>query len=142
MLFTLCYHDIVYDPLKSDNEAVSANFASTRLKQLLIEPDRTGRYKAEIIATQKHLFSQDPDTNFFTDADLAILGKPWEQYLTYSKNVRKEYAIYPAVIYNPGRKKVLQHFLAMDCIYKTAYFRNKFEQQAKINLLQELELLS
>jgi predicted metal-dependent HD superfamily phosphohydrolase len=52
--------------------------------------------------------------------------------------VRKEYLIYPDLIYNPGRKKVLHHFLAMDRIFKTDFFYNKFEQQARQNLRKEI----
>jgi hypothetical protein len=33
-----------------------------------------------------------------------------------------EYSIYPAFIYNPERKKVLNHFLLMDRIFKPAFF--------------------
>ena len=57
------------------------------------------------------------------------------------KNIRKEYAIYPDMLYNPGRKKVLQHFLTMDTIYKTAVYRDRYEQKAKENLQRELELI-
>jgi len=42
--------------------------------------------------------------------------------------------VYPDLVYNPGRKKVLNHFLAMDSIFKTDYFYNKFDRQAKENL--------
>ena len=59
----------------------------------------------------------------------------------YLKNVRKEYSLYPNLVYNPGRKKVLQHFVEMEKIFKTEYFFEKFEAQAKENLKQELEQL-
>jgi predicted metal-dependent HD superfamily phosphohydrolase len=91
------------------------------------------------MATKGHTFSDDPDTNLFTDADLSVLGKPWPTYEAYFKNVRKEYAIYPDFLYKPGRKKVLQHFLTMPRIFKTEYFYDAYESNARENITRELE---
>jgi predicted metal-dependent HD superfamily phosphohydrolase len=141
VLFTLFYHDIIYNPLKKDNEEQSAERAEMRLTSLAVPHDCVERCKAQILATKQHLKSLDEDTNYFTDADLSILGQPWETYITYFKNVRKEYSIYPRILYNPGRKKALSHFLNMDRIFKTNFFYDKFELQAKQNLQRELETL-
>ncbi len=142
LLFTLFYHDIVYNSLKSDNEEKSAEFAERSMRQILVPREIMENCTAQILATKLHLDSPDQDTNYFTDADLSILGQDWRSYSAYYQNVRKEYAIYPDLIYKPGRKKVLKHFLGMERIFKTEYFYAKFEQQAKQNLKKELELLS
>ncbi|MDF2455480.1 MAG: hypothetical protein K0R51_1473 [Cytophagaceae bacterium] len=139
--FTLYYHDIVYNALNSDNEEKSAELAEKRMKQLSMPAEMIEKCKAQILATKKHLDNSDTDTNYFTDADLSVLGQDWEIYAEYYQNVRKEYSVYPNLIYNPGRKKVLKHFLEMGRIYKTEYFYSKFEKQAKQNLQKELELL-
>ncbi len=141
ILFTLFYHDIIYTALKSDNEENSALLAEKRIQQLSVSNDIIERCKNQILATKSHSKSTDSDTNYFTDADLSVLGQPWEIYSLYYKNVRKEYAIYPDFIYNPGRKKVIQHFLSMNSIYKTDYFYNQFEKVAKENLMKELSSL-
>ncbi len=140
-LFTLFYHDIIYTTLKSDNEENSALLAEKRMQQLSVSNDIIERCKNQILATKSHSKSTDSDTNYFTDADLSVLGQPWEIYSLYYKNVRKEYAIYPDFIYNPGRKKVIQHFLSMNSIFKTDYFYNKYEKVAKENLMKELSYL-
>jgi predicted metal-dependent HD superfamily phosphohydrolase len=140
-LFTLFYHDIIYNSIKSDNEEKSAGLAEKRMKQISVSNYKIELCKKQILATKSHIKSIDSDTNYFTDADLSILGQNWETYLLYCKNVRKEYSIYPAIVYNPGRKKVLNHFLSMDRIFKTDFFYNKFETQAKQNLQQEIESL-
>ncbi len=140
LLFSLYYHDLVYNTLKSNNEAQSAALAEKRMAQLSIPAPSINACKNQILATKTHLLSSDPDTNYFTDADLSVLGQPWETYLEYAQNVRKEYAIYPDFVYNPGRKKVLAHFSEMDYIFKTAFFRAKFELQAKENLKRESDL--
>lgn len=141
ILFTMFYHDIVYNALKSDNEEKSAEFAEARLKLISASANEIELCKNQILATKSHSKSDDSDTNYFIDTDLSILGTDWEAYSLYCRNVRKEYSIYPDFVYNPGRKKVLHHFLSMDRIYKTDYFHRKFETQAKRNLTNELNLL-
>ncbi len=137
VLFTLFYHDAIYDPLKSDNEEKSAGLTKRRLEKLVPAPALEACIQ-QILATKKHL-PADNDTNYFTDADLSILGQDWQQYQTYAANIRKEYDIYPDMLYKPGRRKVLKHFLAMERIYKTSYFYDKYEQAARMNLQKELE---
>lgn len=141
ILFTLFYHDIIYNSIKSDNEEKSAELAEKRMKQISVSNDIMELCKKQILTTKSHIKSTDSDTNYFTDADLSVLGQNWETYLLYCKNVRKEYLIYPALVYNPGRKKVLNHFLSMDRIFKTDFFYDKFEKQAKHNLQKEIESL-
>jgi predicted metal-dependent HD superfamily phosphohydrolase len=141
VLFTMYYHDIIYNPLKTTNEEKSAEFAENRMRLIAAPQPIIDNCIGQILATKKHLLSVDNDTNIFTDADLSILGQPWPVYEKYYKHVRKEYALYPDLIYNPGRKKVLQHFLQMQQIFKTDYFFAKFERQAKENVEKELQQL-
>jgi len=141
ILFTLFYHDVIYNALKSDNEEQSAELAGKRMQQIGASPKMILNCKTQIIATKNHLVSTDSDTNYFLDADLSILGQDWEIYSEYSKNVRKEYSFYPDMVYNAGRRKVLKHFLSMDRIYKTPHFYEKFEVQAKLNIFKELRFL-
>jgi predicted metal-dependent HD superfamily phosphohydrolase len=142
VLFSLFYHDIVYNPLSSNNEEESALFAEKCMKHLSVPIKDIELCKNQILATKSHAFSTDMDTNYFTDADLSILGQSHNTYLLYCQNVRAEYAVYPDLIYNAGRQKVLKHFLSMPRIYKTDYFYNIYEAQAKSNLQMEAELLS
>ena len=82
------------------------------------------------------------DTNIFLDADLAILGQSDENYKLYTKQIRQEYSFFSDADYKKGRVGVLKHFLAMERIYKTEYFFNKFEKQAKLNIENELKRLT
>jgi predicted metal-dependent HD superfamily phosphohydrolase len=141
LVFSIAYHDAIYNTLKSDNEERSAKLASERLSQLSIPETQKKRCVAQILATKGHDTSDDNDTNFFTDADLAILGSDSEQYRQYAAMIRKEYNIFPDLIYKPGRQKVLRHFLEMPNIYKTDYFRSKYESKAKENMRAELKEL-
>lgn len=141
-LFALFYHDVVYRVSNKDNEERSAEFATSRLKSLHVSPDRIEICRLHILATKSHAENQNNDINLFTDADLSILGETWETYRNYCEQVRREYSIYPDLLYKPGRKKVLQHFLQMKTIFKTSFFASRFEQQARQNIAREIaELL-
>lgn len=142
LLFSLYYHDIIYNIRRSDNELKSAEFASNRLESLGIPKENIEKCKQQILATILHHRSDDSDTNYFLDSDLSILGSSNERYEMYSENIRKEYRYHPEILYRPGRKKVIKHFLAMDCIFKTDHFIAKFEEQARRNLQWELNRLN
>jgi predicted metal-dependent HD superfamily phosphohydrolase len=142
ILFSLFYHDIIYNTLRQDNEGESALFAQNALRSLNVREEKVMLCYSQILATKGHTVSTDNDTNLFTDADLSILGKDEVTYQSYARQIRKEYAIYPALIYNPGRKKVLSHFLAMDRIFKTDHFYSKYEAAARKNMAGELQTLS
>ena len=138
VLFSLFYHDIIYNPLRQDNEERSAALAFKRL-QPIVPAAQLQKCCDQILATKKHERSDNSDTNFLTDADLSILGQDWNVYEIYLKNVRKEYAVYPDFIYNNGRKKALEHFMQMNRIFKTEIFFERYEATARANIAAELE---
>lgn len=139
VLFALYYHDIVYNARNQDNEEQSAVLAVKRMSDLGVPEKIIVLAEAHILATKSHEVQENNDTNLFTDADLAILGSDEETYMHYAENIRKEYSIYSDQLYYPGRKKVLEHFLDMDSLFKTAFFRQKLEKQARNNVLAEIK---
>lgn len=139
--FSVFYHDVIYDASSKSNEEKSASFAVERLQKIGLNPDMLSKIEARILATKSHHKSDDTDTNYLLDADLSILGKDSADYFDYTRKIRKEYALYPDILYKPGRKKVLKHFLELESIFKTEDFRDKYEQQARENLAVELNLL-
>lgn len=142
LLFSIFYHDIIYRATKSDNEIKSAQFAEKRLIKLGLEPPLIDLCKNQIIATKSHNSIGDPDTDILLDADLAILGDSSLKYESYTRQIRAEYSIFPDFMYNSGRKKVLNHFLAMNRIFKTKHFYDNLEKQADQNIRNELQTLS
>lgn len=139
VLYSVFYHDIVYDVLNKDNEERSAAMAVEALNLLGIDEYKVTRCAQQILATKSHTFHSDNDANLFTDADLSILGKDEKTYKRYGEQVRREYAVYEDEVYYPGRAKVLQHFLAMPRIYKTDFFHTLYEESARKNMLYELD---
>lgn len=139
--FSIFYHDVIYDATSKLNEEKSADVAKERLEILGVNNDDIQRIYEQILSTKSHQKSEDEDTNFLLDADLSILGKSSQVYVEYTKQIRKEYSIYLDFLYKPGRKKVLQHFLELESIYKTEFFKNKYETQARENIEFELKSL-
>jgi predicted metal-dependent HD superfamily phosphohydrolase len=140
VLYSIFYHDYIYKATRKDNELKSAEYALSILpddvildKQLVFDT---------ICATQAHQQNEIEDINWLIDFDLKILSTSWEDYQTYCNQIRKEYKIYPTILYKPGRRKALEHFLEREFIYKTATFRNLFDKDAKGNIKREILLLT
>lgn len=139
MLFTVFYHDVIYKASSNTNEGDSAKLAMQRLSEIGYPAEKVAKCANMILSTKKHEQSEDNDTNYLIDTDLAIFGKSSYDYQKYTEQIREEYSIYPDFMYNNGRKKALQHFLQMETIYKTEYFLKKYEKQARINISTELQ---
>jgi predicted metal-dependent HD superfamily phosphohydrolase len=137
LFYALCYHDIVYDVQRSDNELESATLARAKLKNLNLPDKMTERISQHIIATKEHSKSEDSDSNLLVDADLAILGS--SDYESYLKSIREEYACYSDREFYRGRRVVLEYFLMQKQIYKTTYFFDKYEEKARWNLEKEIK---
>jgi predicted metal-dependent HD superfamily phosphohydrolase len=139
VLLAIFYHDAIYKVTRKDNEAKSAAMVLNHLekvKNLDLE-----NIKKLILATQFHM-AKTNDEKWLVDFDLHILGSNWEDYEFYAQNIRKEYGIYPDFLYTPGRKKALKHFLEKEFIFQTKEFREKYEENARRNILKEISELN
>ncbi|MBV7268964.1 hypothetical protein KCG49_07170 [Winogradskyella sp. WHY3] len=143
LVFAIWYHDIIYKSTKKDNEEKSALFAQKTIKTLNFEEKRLKSIQNLIISTKKHkvILNRNKDNAYLLDFDLSILGREWNIYENYTKQIRREYKIYPNFIYKSGRKKVLQHFLECKTLYFTEAYKMKYENQARENLKKEIEQL-
>lgn len=139
VLYALFYHDYIYNSTRKDNELKSAEYAA----QLL--PENAGVDKQTIfdmiLATKQHVYQGVEDEKWLIDFDLKVLAKEPEAYTIYAKQNRKEFSIYPDFLYNPGRKKALEHFLEKEFIYQTEIFRTLFESKARANIQEEINQL-
>jgi predicted metal-dependent HD superfamily phosphohydrolase len=137
------FHDVIYDPRRSDNEEQSANLAVGRLKYLKVLDRQTAMVRQMILATKTHdSTGLDCDGKLFLDLDLSILGADALAYQAYSRAIRKEYSFVPEPLYRNGRERVLQSFLSRKFIYLTDACREKFELQARENIKKEIVELS
>ncbi|PRY09995.1 putative metal-dependent HD superfamily phosphohydrolase [Pontibacter ummariensis] len=140
--FAIFYHDLVYEPTRSDNEEKSAEKAVKRLQELGLNSEASSLVQEMILATKGHTAQPDTDINYLLDFDLSILGTSRVEYQLYTQQIRKEYSHYPDVLYKQGRKQVLGRFLAQPSIYKTEPLQDKLEAQAQENLQWELKTLA
>ena len=135
------FHDAVYDPRKSDNEARSAALARRTLLSVGVGAESVGRIASMILATRTHR-AQGSDAELMLDIDLEILGQPQAIFWQYDQAIRKEYAWVPEAQYLSARARVLQGFLERSSIYCTAAFREAREQQARLNIERRLRALA
>jgi len=134
------YHDVVYDPRATDNEARSAQRARRAADALGWIPARGALVERLIMATAGHE-AHDTDEAVLLDADLAILGASPAEYTAYVTGVRAEYAQVPDDAWRVGRAAVLRAFLDRPHLFTTDTMRRERAARARANLAAELAAL-
>ncbi len=137
--WAIWFHDAVYAISRSDNEEKSADYAAKELTRLGLSK-RTVEEITRLIQLTKDHETDHTDTlgKQLLDLDLSVLGAHPNEYMNYSHQVRKEYGIFPDILYLPGRTKVLHAFLAGPSIFQTPEFEG-LETQARENIQSELK---
>ncbi|MDD1508910.1 HD domain-containing protein [Pseudomonas sp. CNPSo 3701] len=130
----LWFHDAVYDVRGATNERQSADWAVRALMTGNASRSTQNRVEQLIMATRHDAAPGDSDERLLVDIDLSILGAAPKRFAEYDGQIRAEYSWVPEAIYVMKRKAVLSSFLARTSIYSTAYFRERYETQARINL--------
>ncbi|SOE00852.1 HD domain-containing protein [Blastococcus haudaquaticus] len=134
------YHDVVYDPERTDNEDVSAQRARAGLRGLV--PDELlAEVERLVLLTAGHDAAADDENGaVLCDADLAVLAGPPEAYAAYASAVREEYGHLSDEEFTTGRIAVLEHLLALPTLYRTAAAQ-PWTPTARANMSAELVLL-
>ena len=135
------FHDAVYDPRATDNEAQSARLAARVLVGLGWDPARAASVGAMVRATAAHGDPRDTDTAVLLDADLAVLGSDAAAYQAYVTGVRAEYSHVDGPGWTAGRGEVLRDLLARDPLFATAPARRRWAARAAANMTAELASL-
>lgn len=135
----LFFHDLVYDPQRSDNEDLSAKRAVEMLSLLNVKGGQLAAIVALIEVTRHAVTPRTEDEKRMVDIDLAILGATPGRYAQYRSQVRQEYAHVPDALFMRGRLAVLEGFLhARPALYHTARGRSAFDAAAARNLTAEV----
>jgi predicted metal-dependent HD superfamily phosphohydrolase len=137
----VCYHDAIYEPRSSTNEADSAILARDELVGLGLPADRAERV-AELVRTTADHTPTGGDAGVLADADLWILGAPPARYRRYADDVRREYGYVSDEGWRLGRAAVLADFLRRDRLYTTDRFHAARDRQARANLAAERRSLT
>ena len=130
----LFFHDAIYDPRRSDNEAKSADWAASCLEHEGLDAPAVARVRALVLATRHDAEPSDGDQALLVDIDLSILGAPPRAFRAYDREIAREFAWLPAEQYRSGRVAVLKSFLARPRIFATPPFFAEFEAPARRNL--------
>lgn len=137
--FAAWYHDLVYDPRRSDNESRSADAARLTMRTLGQSDAAIDRVCDLILMTQRHQAEEaDLEGQLFLDADLFILGTYPPTYQAYAAAIRREYSWVPDRVFFEGRRKVLLGFGERPMIYRTDMIRSKIEPSARRNIAAEI----
>lgn len=126
----LWFHDAVYDPQGSDNEALSAQMAVEALGD-----SETSREIARLIMlTKSHQPGEGQDDAWIIDIDLTIFAQSYERVQEYEQQIRQEYAWVPEAVYREKRPEILTRFLNRGHIYLTPWAQDRYEAKARENL--------
>ncbi|MCU1394327.1 MAG: hypothetical protein JWM34_2755 [Ilumatobacteraceae bacterium] len=134
------FHDIVYDPRSSTNEADSAAIAVDACRAIGW-PDARGEVVRDLILATAGHEADDLAAAVLLDADLAVLGGDPAAYAAYAAQVREEYGFVPDDAWVVGRAAVLRTFRDRDHVFATATMATAREAAARRNLTAELAAL-
>jgi predicted metal-dependent HD superfamily phosphohydrolase len=137
----LWFHDAIYDPRRSDNEALSADWAERALREAGVARAACARVRELVLATKHDAAPAGADARLLVDIDLGILGAAPARFDAYERQVRIEYAFVPDDAFRSGRARILRAFEARTAIYATPRVHAEREAQARQNLARSLAAL-
>lgn len=137
----LAWHDAVYDPPAADNEEKSAALFRAAAARHRLEPRLVATVERLIMQTKTHLARNRPDEQVMIDIDLSILGAPPDVFAAYDRSIRREYAHVPEPAWRERRAAVLRSFLLRETLFATRFFRERYEAQARQNLVTAITAL-
>lgn len=143
LTWAIWWHDAIYDPTRTDNEAASAELARRELPEFGATPAEIDDVARLIALTAGHaVASGDRLGALLVSIDLSILGAEPSAYDAYAAAVRAEYAPVPEAAFRSGRRRVLQHFLESPALFPDPVFASRLETPARANLAREIAALA
>jgi predicted metal-dependent HD superfamily phosphohydrolase len=148
VLLAVLYHDAIYAPGRSDNEAASARLAVEHLGRWSPEGGvDAARVSELILLTARHgaidpdSLGQGPDaedTRRFLDCDMAILAAEPARFAAYNREIAEEYRAVPRWLYRIKRRQFFKRLLASERIFLSDHFHGRLEARARANLTAAL----
>jgi predicted metal-dependent HD superfamily phosphohydrolase len=130
----LFYHDVVYAPLRRDNEARSVERLRADLGAAL-PPALLERLASLILATAHdgRPIPDDAEVKTLLDIDLAVLALAPLELAAYESAIVAEFAAAPRLLFRYQRKRFLKQLLRRQ-IFLTDAFYDRYEARARENL--------
>lgn len=136
------FHDAVYDTRRTDNETLSAIWATGSARSLSVAEPSVVRIDQLVMATCHNAEPEGVDAEAIVDADLGILGGPSERFLEYELQIRLEFAWVPEPVFRARRREILTRFLERPHVFSTELFRSRYEERARANLQESVHRLT
>lgn len=138
------YHDAIYDPSASDNEARSADLLVAEMHGLAC-PSVVSAAERMVRATASHELPPDlpdalrGDTVTFLDLDMAVLGADPADYDVYEAGIAAEYIpVHGLTNFRTGRAAFLRAMLTRERLFHTERFHHRLDAAARANLRRGL----
>lgn len=142
------YHDAIYDPARSDNEALSAVLLRTDLAGLA-DPGLLDRAELLVRLTATHCLPDGlapqlaGDAALFLDLDMAVLGSSPADYDVYERGIAAEYEpVHGRERFAAGRAAFLSGMLARPRLFLTPRCHDALDAPARANMRQALQRLA
>ena len=113
LYLAVLFHDVIYDPLATDNEEQSADFFQRFYldHHPHLAPVDVSRVRELILATKQHDFvAGDEERNALIKADLGVLFAEPFLFGEYERQIRAEYVFVPRHIYLAERSRLMSAF--------------------------------
>ncbi|MCA9602649.1 MAG: hypothetical protein KC417_11515 [Myxococcales bacterium] len=136
----LVYHDVVCAPGCTDNEVRSGDLFRVHAEANQLPNGPTERIVRLIEGTALHQ-AHGGDGALVNDIDLAVFGSSPRRFAQYDGAVRKEYGHVDEAVFRRGRRLILRSFLEGTAIYRTPFFGERLEAQARKNLARAIAAL-
>lgn len=128
--FMAAYRDV----RRADNELRSAEWAQQVMQAAGAPADVVEAIYHLVLATAADVELTTPDEALLVDISRSILGARPTRFSAYERQLRSEYRHLPQHLYQGIRKKALRDWLESPRIYRTDWFHQRFEAQARTNL--------
>lgn len=138
VFMAVLYHDAIYVPGRSDNEALSAQLAREHLSvwPAAVDSERVA-HLIELTARHGRLGVGDVDSDeaLFLDCDMAILGADAATFSAYDRAIAAEYrGVVPPWLYRLNRRRFLKSLLGRERIFLSDHFHGLLDAPARNNL--------
>lgn len=143
-LLAAWFHDAIYTGHGGRDEEDSAQVAVASLERFTLAGGAAQRVGQFIVDTTpaRSIETAAPALVHLLDADLAIFAAPVTRYQEYVRAVREESSHVADLDFARGRAEILKRYLAQPEIYRSGVGRDLWEKRARLNVTQELKLLS
>ncbi len=136
----LWFHDVVYDPCRTDNERKSAELFEIHTGNG-IESTFVGQVTNLIMMTVYPSNPLSADEKFMVDIDLSSFALPWNDFIRLGRLVRDEFGHLTDREFEQGELEFFRMLSNREYFFYTEFFRSRYENTAQSNLDRKIKQL-